>query len=142
MARKFSFIALLVTFFGVSGSASSVIETGCGVFIEREGQIEFVETPNLKVAEYSESVVFSGFHSDDGGKISMIMCSRDSLIPMPFDYQILNAGIVLAIKDGERLVVLERSGGNYRVRPLDGAVLRDDEISAIAERLKGFPNLQ
>jgi hypothetical protein len=63
------------------------------------------------------------------------MCARRSIIPEMADAQILKQlGVPVYIQQGDRLLVLEMSGGQFRVRMVQGS-LTSAEITPLQRRL-------
>lgn len=72
--------------------------------------------------------------------VSAIMCTRDSIVPVPNNKQVLISGypLYIAVKEGNenRMVILEfTKKDRYRVRAIKGK-LTDTELEKVAQVLK------
>ncbi|MBS0456364.1 MAG: hypothetical protein JSS44_03375 [Proteobacteria bacterium] len=117
-------------------NASSLEESQCGAITERGGKPEWVSIPKFRVLDYNEDRRFTAL---TGAPFRGIWCDRSSVIPAPFDYQVLQAGYPFWIRAGDRLAVLEWASHQYRVRLFRGMAISDDEQKHIDERLAAYP---
>jgi len=121
-----------------SAQSQELAEYSCSLmYTEDDSQdLRTLETEDFRALDYSEDREFFGFDTPAGMTIVAVACRRSSIIPAPFDDQILMQGYLLYISAGERVVVLERLGGEHRLRLLQGAAFSDSELELINERLR------
>jgi hypothetical protein len=128
-------IAVATNSYGTnSETAPSKILEKCGVLFEADsGEIKNQILPTLHVAALDQHAEFS-LPSEVPARVRGIMCGRESIVPLANDYKVLLAGYTFNIVAGERVGVLEISGGQLRFRMIDGK-MSDEEAASMQEFL-------
>jgi hypothetical protein len=120
-----------------------VTEKACLVITEDEaGETHAVEVPSLRVLEQTASTDTFALPADAPPSVRSVMCIRSSPVPAPHDHKVLAAGypLYILVQDGsetKRIIVLEISGGQFRIRLTQGE-LSADEQRDIRARLNEF----
>lgn len=120
-----------------------MIEEGCGLlWTVDDGEPEVAEIPDLTVLETTKNQKSFSIEADPGIEIQAIICWRISVIPAENDYKVIQAGQPLYLQlsdDGERrTTVLEKTGGAYRLRLIDGKMFSDEERELVIAMIERF----
>lgn len=120
--------------------ASGLQEYGCGLMYKKAGsdKIQYVQTPDFHMTDYNDKDQLVKFMPPDGMKIIAILCTRSFLIPYKYDYMAIRAGYLLYIKAEDRIFVLERQGGKFRYRLVQGKPPTESEKTKINTMLQYF----
>ena len=144
MPRLWSmFFGVLLLWQFVDARGVELVEEGCGFLWKVDGGApELVEVPNLNILETSAEQDALTFDTDERIEVVAVVCWRNSVLPAENDYKVVDAGPSLYLKMSDetesRTTVLEKSGGRYRVRLLDGDPLTDSERDEIVRTLQRF----
>jgi hypothetical protein len=108
---------VVVLFCGATDAAER-----CAVLHEvTPGQIVSTVLPSLSVEGLAAERAFS-LPPEAPPHVQAIQCGRDSLVPGPNDYKVLQAGFPLSLVAGDRIGMLEAVDGRLRFRMLDGTM--------------------
>lgn len=140
LRRSITACALLFVCFG---AAAELVEDGCGfVWAVDGGDAEVVEIPNLTILEASSEQETLSFEADEAIDILAVVCWRNTVIPAENDYKVVEAGKPLYLKspgeNRERTAVVEKVGGGYRLRLIDGDAFTDDEREQVKAMIRRF----
>ena len=107
----------------------------CHLLGKKNGKVE--ELGPVKVTATIEGKSKFAVPLPPGVTTGQIMCTRDSLIPLPNDYKLLLAGFPLAIGDNgtghpKGLGVLDVADGKLRFQMIDGKMTADQQKSVQA----------
>jgi hypothetical protein len=131
---------ILLAIFSFCSIAYAIEEYGCVLMVEvSENQsTKVLPLENFSMLDYKDKVEFVGFYVPEGMKAKALMCNRSSIIPAEYDYVAILAGYPLYIKNGNRLVALERYSGKYRIREISGEKLSEKELVLVNKMLNSY----
>jgi hypothetical protein len=126
-----------ILFAAAGGQAASLTEESCSILASKEGEKPALrDAPGLSVLSLRPDSPLV-IQAADGVKVNALVCWRSEARFSENDYLAIDAGFPLYVKadfDDEslnRTLVLERSGGAFRARLVDGpalSVAEEDEI--------------
>jgi hypothetical protein len=120
---------------------AALTESGCAVISAGNGALTAARMPSLHVLEATAITGAFSLPADAPPSVQGIMCARSSIVPAPNDYKVVMAGFAFYISVGadadRRLYVLERPGGQFRLRATQGT-LTPEEQAAVRKRLDDF----
>ena len=131
------FLSLIYT----AAKSEDLVEYECAAMLRVDGETQMQALPpeQFSILSYDDETEFAGLIGPDGAETVGILCHRSSVIPAANDYQVLRAGYPFYIKGSDRTVVLELSGGQFRLRLVDGPPFSNSDEEAIREMLSSYP---
>ena len=102
------------------------------MYQDGKGKDELKVMPTLHVAGVATETFRVPTISE--GKVIAIMCGRESIVPDPSDWVVLNAGLVFFISADARVLALEMIDGRLQARMTKG-VMTDEESTSVQARL-------
>lgn len=107
----------IAAFSSVNAGEARVVEYWCAVMSTSESGIRTDPTPGLSIISYNAKTQFRGLQAD-GARVTAVLCERSSIVPQPYDYQVILVGYPFYIRAADRTAVLERRDGLYKLRIL------------------------
>tara|TARA_R110002096_G_scaffold433642_1_gene652821 strand:- start:583 stop:1014 length:432 start_codon:yes stop_codon:yes gene_type:complete len=137
----FRAVLLFLSFTYSPAQSEELVEYECSAMFQVDGQVQMQALPpeEFSILSYDDETEFAGLIGPDNAETVAILCHRSSVIPAANDYQVLRAGYPFYIKNSDRTVVLELSGGEYRLRLLDGPSFSKSDEEAIRGMLDSYP---
>jgi len=113
---------------GISESACAVIAP------DASGKMQSTKLDSLRVLEATAGQLSFSLPVDAPQSVKAVMCGRSTLVPAAHDYKVLLAGFPFNIVNESRIAALELSGGQVRLRMVQGTLTPDEQI-AVQKRI-------
>lgn len=126
-------VLLSVLLVGAAGEVPQSSTEKCAVFYhDSAGNTQMKLIPGLHVSGEEFRVP-----ELEEGKVTAVMCGRDTLIPQSHDWTVLKAGLPLTISSGNRVMALEIEDHRVQARMLKGE-FKNSEIPLVEQLMDDF----
>src|SRR6478672_6135274 len=105
--KHIGYLIVLLAVLPSSAFGAELVEYGCKLMVTENGAKKAIDAPDLHILDYNSDRQLVRFESDGGRQVTAVFCSRSSVVPAAFDYQVILSGVPFYIRAGERLVILE-----------------------------------